>query len=273
MTSTELEKTAKAELVAALQSEQLAEIDSDVLQVPLLKIAQPLTREVNDGLASAGEFVNSLTGESIGDKTGFVLSWYQKGRFAADRAPGGRSYVAFSSTIPDAWGDLVGEEFVGTRFDEHPDAEETYKERVRAGEIEWGHGPLISTTHNFTGFVIVPPEEDDEEGESSFEPVRIALKRTDVPMARKFVFLAFRQKPSKAPWDFVYDLSTRRRDFTAGPAYLVEVKRGRSTTPEERQAAVELATLTKAGRVGDNSTTAANADTPVEPAAEGGLGL
>src|SRR5690349_14744664 len=125
MTSTDL-AVATPEELQLLQEQQASEFDSDLLQTPILKIGQPLTREVSNGDAEAGEFINTLTGEGLGDSLGFIVSYYQKGRFAVDRDTN-RAYVAFGATIPDAWEDLVGAEFVGTRFDEHPDAEETYK--------------------------------------------------------------------------------------------------------------------------------------------------
>lgn len=181
-----------------------------------------------------------------------------------------RAYVAFTDSIPDAWADLVGESFVGTPFAEYPDAEETYKDRVNSKEIEWGKGPLVSTTHNFTGHAIVEPLEG-EEGEAELQPVRLSLQRTNVPAAKKWITLQKSQRKA-AFWDRVYDLSTFQKNFTQGTAYLLGVRLGRPTTPEEKAQAVELAQHVQAGRVNDNATTAGG-DQPTEPKAEGALAV
>lgn len=267
MTGTEVATVDEAAL-AALQAQQEAEIDSDFLQAPILKVGQSMTREVKAGEADAGEFINTLTGEGVGTKVGFIVSYYQRGRFAANRETG-RAYTAFETTIPERWSELVGDEFVGTPFTEYPDAEEVYKARANRKEIEWGKGPLVSTTHNFTGHVLISPLEGDEEGQEELQPVRLSLKRTDVPAAKKILTLrkALRNRPF---WSRVFDLSTYNKEFTQGDSYLVNVKLGRETTAEEQQAASELAVAVAAGRVGDN-TEALGVDKPVEPDAQGGL--
>ena len=257
--------------LAALQAQQESEFDSDSFQTPILKIGQPLTREVQAEQAEAGEFINTLTGEGIGNAIGFIVSYYQKGRFAADR-DSGRAYVAFGDTIPEAWEPLVGDQFVGTRFDEYPDAEETYKQRVNDKEIEWGKGPLVSTTHNFTGFAIVSPLEGEEAPD--LQPVRLSLQRTNMPAVRKLLTLKKASLRNKPFWDKVFDLSTSKKEFQKGVAYLLEVKLGRDTTSDERSAAVELAQAVASGRVTDNSATASDEGRKApEPEAKGGLSV
>lgn len=179
--------------------------------------------------------------------------------------------MAFGSTIPDAWSDLVGDEYVGTPFDEYPDAEEVYKARVNKKEIEWGKGPLVSTTHNFTGFALVPSVDPDEPDE--MQPVRLSLQRTNMPSVRKILTLKRASLRGKPFWDVVFDLGTEKRSFDKGMAHLLTVKLGRATTPEERQAAVELAQAVAAGRVSDNQAADAATDKPSEPDAQGGLSV
>lgn len=265
MTSTDL-AVATPEELALLQEQQESEFDEGLFQTPILKIGQPLTREVEAGDADSGEFINTLTSEGLGNKVGFIPSYYQKGRFAVDR-DSNKSYVAFGPTIPEAWEDLVGAEFIGTPFTEHPDAEETYKKRVNAKEIEWGKGPLISTTHNFTGLVIVEPLEG-EDGEPELQPVRLSLQRVQMPAVRKWLTLKKSQR-NAAFWDRVYDLGTEKKDFPRGAAYVLTVKLGRQTTAEEKASAVELAQAVAAGRTESNED-GAN-DAPVAPDAKGGL--
>jgi hypothetical protein len=203
--------------LAVINAAQEDDIDSDLLTTPILKIGQPLTREVQDELAEVGEFINTATKEGIGNKVDFIVAYYQKGRFAADRDTN-RAYVAFGNTIPDHWADLVGEEFVGTPFSEYPDAEETYKKRVNAKEIQWGKGPLVSTTHNFTGYALV---ENPETGEVEPQPVRLSLQRTNVPAVKDWVSLKQTKLRNRPWWDRVFELSTYKKSFDKGTAYLL----------------------------------------------------
>jgi hypothetical protein len=257
---------ATPEELALLQEQQEGEIDSGLLQTPILKIGQPLTREVQADDAEAGEFINTLTSEGLGNAVGFIPAFYQKGRFATDDKTD-RTYVSIgSATIPEAWADLVGEEFVGTPFSEFPDAEERYKERVNAKEIEWGSGPPIATTHNFTGLVVLKPL--DGEGDPELQPVRLSLQRTNMPAVRKWLTLKKSQR-NAAFWDRVYDLGTEPKEFRKGRAFLLTVKLGRQTTPDEKQSAVELAQAVAAGLTQANETAAE--DKPVAPDAKGGL--
>ncbi len=258
--------TIDQEALAALQAQQDAEVGDGFISTPILKIGQPLTREVQAEEAEVGEFINTLTGEGIGTKIGFVVSYYQQGRFAADR-DSGRAYVAFDKTIPASWSELVGEEFVGTPFDEYPDAEEQYKARVNRKEIEWGRGPLVSTTHNFTGFALVPSVDPDEPDE--MQPVRLSLQRTNMPSVKRL--LTFRTALRGQPfWSVVFDLGTEKKPFDKGMAYLLTVKKGRDTTSDERQMAYELAIEVAQGRAVDNQAPEATS-AKAAPSANGGL--
>jgi hypothetical protein len=270
MTGTDVATLDAAEL-EALQRQQEEEFGDDLFQTPILKIGQPLTREVAAGEAESGEFINTLTGEGIGNKAEFIVSYYQRGRFAANRDTN-RAYVAFDSVIPPAWSELVGDEYVGTPFDEYPDAEETYKERVNKKEIEWGKGPLVSTTHNFTGLVVVSGVEGSDEPDE-LQPVRLSLQRTNMPGVRKILTLRRATLRNRPFWEKVFELSTYPKEFNKGTAHLLGVKIGRETTPEERQEAAALAQAVAAGRVSSNEGDESSVDAPAEPDAKGGLAV
>lgn len=260
---------ASAEELALIQQQE-AEFDDTPLQTPILKIGQALTREVQEGEAEEGEFINTLTGESLGESVQFIIAYYNRGRFAADKKTR-RAYVAFSEEIPESWADLVGEEFVGTPFSEYPDAEEQFKARVNAKEIEWGNGPLISTTHNYTGFVIVPGEEGSDEPDE-LQPVRLSLQRTNMPAVRKLNTLKRAMLRNKPFWDVVFELSSAKKAFAAGPAYLLNVKPGRKTSADEREEAKNLALAVAAGNVTSNED--AEVEAPAEaPENKGGLSV
>lgn len=265
MSSTDL-TTQDAALEAAL-AQQDAELVNAPVQIPILKIGQPLTKEVQDEQAEPGDFINTLTGAAYGDKVGFIVSYYNQGRFGSKKGDN-RAYVAQGDTIPESWGDLVGPENVGVRFDEYSEAEEQFKAAVNRGDREWEHGPMVSTTHNFTGLVIVPGFEDEPD---ELQPVRLSLKRTDVKAAKKIVTIKQAILRNKPFWEIVFDLSTVKNKYTQGMSFNLQVGTGRKTTLQEREEAQELFMLAAQGRTVDNS-----ADQPertAAPKAKGALEL
>lgn len=270
MTSTDLTPAQAAEL-EAIQAQQDAEFEGDTFQTPILKLCQPLTREVQEEQAEAGEFLNTLTGESLGTQIEFVIAFYHKGR-AARQESTSRYFVGPFDTIPAHWADLVGEEFVGTPFAEYPDAEEVYRDRVNRGEIEWGKGPLISTTYNYVGLVIPSPVEGDEDSEVEPQPVKLALTRRSNKVAiDKIGSLKRMTLRNKSFWDKTFEFSTSRKTFGNNVAYVVNVTLGRDTTPEEKQLASELAMAVIGGRVASNEEDAERGSQRVEPEAKGGI--
>lgn len=152
----------------------------------------------------------------------------------------------------------MGAEWVGQPFSEYPEAEEQFKAAVNAKTREWGKGPQVSTTHNFTGYAIVPGL--DPEDEEIMLPCRLSLKRTDVPAARKMIQLK-KMLRLRAFWDTTFDLTTSVKTSGRHESYIINVKQGRQTTDEERQLAVELAQSVVAQRVTDNSEQVEAADT------------
>lgn len=275
--STDVAKATSTEVTVALSAaeqellaSQATEFDDADLQVPILKVGQALTKEVQNDQAEAGEFINSLTGEGIGDSIGFIVAYYQKGRAGADRKTNRYFSAVGTDLIPDHWADLVGDDFVGTRFDEYPDAEEQYKVRVNNKEIEWGKGPQISTTHNFTGLAIVSGVEGSDEPDE-LQPVRLSLQRVQNPAVKKILSLYRMSLRNRPFWDKVFDLTTEKKTFPSGPAFVVQPSIGRDTTADERAEASALALATAGGRVVEQAGTG---DTDVEPkAAEGALAL
>lgn len=229
-------------------------------------MCQALTKEVKEGDAEAGEFLNTLTSESYGTKIKFVVSTAQRGRAASSQDS--RYYVAISQdTIPESWKDLVGEEFVGTPFSEYPDAEEQFKKAVNSGQREWGKGPLVSTTYNYTGLVIVPGEEDGDE--PTLMPVRIAFLRSTKKAHDKLQTLRKALLRNRPWWELVFEFETKEQTFGRNTAYVVQVKKDRETTAEEKQAAAELALAARAGRVEANEGAAE--EKREEPEAKGSI--
>jgi hypothetical protein len=245
MTSQELTQITPEEQALAVAMQ--ADLDGDTdLVVPILKICQSLTAEVVDGEAKAGDFINGLTQENFGNSIEFVVAAYQKGRFYSDKDTG-RSFSTTDPIAPDSW----PEEFAGRAFTSIDDAEERYREAVDAGKIEWGSGPSISTTHNFIGLVGASPV-----------PVRLSLMRTSAPAARKLkTMLRF----SQAFWDNVFVLKTEtKRSQRNEPFQSLVVKQGGKSTPEQRQAAVQVALAVKSNHVAEAPADAVE-DKPAKP--------
>jgi hypothetical protein len=174
-----------------------------------------------------------------------------------------------TDVIPEHWAEFgpVGEEFVGTPFAEHPDAEETFKSNVNAKLIPWGKGPKISTTHVFTGLALV---EDVESGEIELQPVRLSLQRTNVPAVRKWMNLRASKLRNRPFWDKTFVLETERNTYDKGMAFNLKVSLGRSTTDDEKAEALALAKAVMSG------LTVSNEDADVEAPADtpkGGLAV
>ena len=273
MASTEVEQAQAAEL-EALQAAQAAQFDRDETpgRVPILKIAQPLTKGLRDLDAEPGDFIDTLMEESLGNRVEFIPAFYQLGRFYAPKGSGRVFSSMDFDTIPETWGEAPSpdgkgtlEAFVGTPFAEFPDAEERFKDRVNAKEIPWGSGPPIQTTHNFTGLVVV----EDEDDEKIVRPVRLSLRSAQTKAARRIVQLCKMRRG--AMWDQVLDLTTKETEFTQGSAWILQVKPGRKTDHEERQAALALGLAASRAAVADNAEAEATAESaPVESK---GLGL
>lgn len=229
MTSTEVATTESAELEARekqLAAEALGGIDDRDVILPLVKIVQANSKEAATGKCPAGHFLNTLTGRDYGDDLEIIVATTFKGRFySPDDEEDTNVYVAGDvPVVPSNWpADLAGK-----RFDELPEAEETYRQRVDAGEIEWGRGPEIRTTHNYIGLAA------DDLG----IPLRLSLQRTSVPAARVINSLI---RFASTPWAQTIKLGLDQRfDKADRPYYVVTVSSGEQTSVEQRQAAVSL---------------------------------
>lgn len=218
----ELELAAKEQ---ALGEAALADLGEADLTLPMLKLTAGLTRSVIAGKHSPGVYVNSLTGADYGKTPELVVVYSFKGRFYSDRESGQSYSAAAVATAPNFWPD----KYAGQRFDELPDAEETYRERVNAEEIDWGKGPPIRTTFNYVGFLTADPE----------IPVRLSLMRTSKKASDKLQ--AILRWALKAPWHSVIELGVdQKSDAQDNPYFVTTVEQGRETSPEERAKAVQL---------------------------------
>lgn len=229
---TEVEKPDEAGALAPLSADEQAlvegvkeKIDRSSLVLPAIKLTHSLTKEVEDGDAEPGVYINSLTKQVYGDDVPFVVCGLYKGRFYSD--DDGGVFVARGDVAPSNW----PEEYAGKPFVDIPDAEEQWKLAANANDHPWGSGPPIATTYNFIGFVV---------GDDSDLPLRLSLMRSSKPAADKLKTLIF---SLRAPWDRVFQIRVRRGVNSKQQAfYATDVATGDVVEPEVRQKAVQIAT-------------------------------
>lgn len=258
--STELEKTQDAEVAVmspeeeALVAANQADVDASEFVIPILKLAQPLTDEVTAGDAKAGDFVLGLTGDTYSPPVEFIVAGKGRGRFRPGR-DGQRTLTAYDTpTVP--WKE---DPFFGQPFAEHPDAEEQFRAKVDAGDIEWGSGPPIQTTFNYTGYIV-----------GSDVPVRLSLRRTSAPAARKWNTLLDAVLHGRY-WDKTFILGSEQQKNQGGVYYIVTTQLGRQTTADEKSQAIRLAMALRSQSV---TTVGDENDAPTkEPDSNGGMDL
>ncbi len=238
--STELETQQAAELAAveALEAEAAASARSSLaderIRVPMIAPVQGTTKNPPKG-STGGDFVNTVTGTVYGPEIEMLIAVYNRGRTYAPKDPEtgkrtGEWYVAGPEAIvPNDW----PEEFRGRVFAELPEAEETFKRNANDRVHPWGSGPPITTTYNFTGYVVKSAAEDEEP-----IPVRLSLSRTSTRAARTLITML---KAQRSFWAKAIQLSTKREESVDGPYYVVQVgSYGAEPTLAQRKAAAEL---------------------------------
>lgn len=213
----------------ALAAQATAGLEDEGLTLPMLKLTQQMSAEVANDQVDSGHYVNSLTGADYGDSANLVIAFGPvKGRFLSIRRTGD-VYVAVGDVVPSNWPD----KYAGQRFDELPDAEETFRERVNNGDVEeWGSGPPIQTTRNYIGYLIEDPD----------LPVRLSLKSTGSQAAQKINSLL--RWTLKAPWHNAITLgAARKTDAQDNVYYVPTASLGEETDADQRQRAIQLANL------------------------------
>ena len=234
--STDIEKASAAEVELAAKIR--GKVDQASLKVPLVKLAQALTNEVVAKRATSGEYINSVTAESYGESFGFVIADTFIGRFARIDGVG---YNAQGPVAPENW----PSQYAGRAFAEIEDTEENFKAAVNRGEREFGHGPPISTTHNYVG-LIVGEDFDERVAENRLLPVRVSLMRKNARAAQTIDYLLLTWP---APWARLVQFSSVQDKNDHGTYYITEAAEGEATTTDQRSAAVSLATALQSARL------------------------
>lgn len=223
--TTDLATPTSTDLAPADIAGAFGQIESKDLVLPIVKLAQSLSKEVTEGITKPGNFVNSLTGTVYGTEFEFIIAAYFKGRFYATED---QSFFTNALVMPDHW----DHPDAGKPFTEIDDAEERYAAAANAKQREWGSGPPIQTTHNYVGYVV--GQEDDELG---VVPVRLSLMKSSAKTARSLNTLL---RLAKDPTKRIFNIGAESKTGPKGTYFVVAASQGRLAEPDEQAAAVEL---------------------------------
>lgn len=230
--STEIEGFSQAEL-DELNASITGQVKSSDIELPAIRLAQGISDAVADGIAKAGEFVNSLTDENYGDEFEFIFAYFFYGQALAVKEP--QFFGATTSDIiPQNW----PHPDAGKPFVQSDDYEDNFKRLVNSGEKEWGSGPPFSTTYNFVGYV----RSEDPDRPLDERLARLSFMRSSTPAAKKLLTL-FRL--DRALWNSAYKITRKKGESDKGNYYVAEAAKAGKATPEEIQAAVNLAKTLK----------------------------
>lgn len=228
--------------------------------VPRIDVVQGTTKQPPAD-AKLGDLYNTVTGAVFGTSVEFLVAEAHKGRFlGGKRSPDGKTYAAGDTpVVPEHW----PEQYRGRVFAELPEAQERYSAAANAGEIQWGQGPPIQDSFNFTGFVIKAAQ-----GEIELFPVRLSLKSTSSKAARKAGTLL---RGQKTLWTKALIFRTERETNSENEPYYVVHCDGYGDEPtfDQRKQAIEAALFAQQIGFLDSETIARATDAGDEPAAEG----
>lgn len=217
------------------------------LVVPRLKLAQSLTTEVKAKDADEGDLLNSLTGEVYGRELDVIVLSEEEGRFFRDHETRQAYSVIGEPVVPATW----PHQCANLPFIDCPDAEEEFRAAVKANEKDWGKGPGIATTYNFT-LLVRDPEAPEGAGADQWQtlPVRLSLQRATAKEARNWITLL---RLSRANWDQVYHLTTVDARSKKGDQFVgLKVKPGRKTTDAERELAYRMVVMIQGAAYDDD---------------------
>jgi hypothetical protein len=202
---------------------------------PRIDIRQGQSKDVPAGV-ELGDFYNTITGVSYGTRIEFLVIEAHKGRFlGGKRSPDGKTYAAGDVvTVPDHW----PEQYAGRVFSELPEAQEKYSEAANAGQIEWGKGPAIVDSFNFTGFITKADGEDVEPF-----PVRFSIRASNGPNRKAGSKAGALLRGLPNLWSKALVFASDEAQNKGGDEFYVTVVEGYGDEPtvDQRKAAVEAA--------------------------------
>jgi hypothetical protein len=227
------EDLAKAE--QALANVGRSRLENFGATTPRIDVRQSSSKNVPSGI-ELGDFYNTVTGIGYGPEIEFLVVEAHKGRFlGGKRSPDGNTHAAGDvRVVPDHW----PEQYRGRVFSELPEAQEKYSEAANAGQIEWGKGPAIVDSFNFTGFITKADGEDVEPF-----PVRFSIRASNGPNRKAGSKAGALLRGLPNLWSKALVFTSDEAQNKGGDEFYVTVVEGYGDEPtvDQRKAAVEAA--------------------------------
>jgi len=208
----ELQEKRKAALAeAGLPTEVVDDhIEQEDLQVPRVKLAQGSSKEVKDGTAKVGEFVNSVTGKSYGEEIIFLISQYIRQRIKF----GEEGSAVFDCLSLDSKTGNVHGRCSECNYSSFVDEEGNKKPK----------GPECSLIHGFLGMVL-------SEKMDILDPcIMLSMSSTSTGTAKKILTTHKLSRPMRNLWERVWRIGSAKKEkgqyswlqFTAQPSKFLD---------------------------------------------------
>ena len=193
------------------------EESSEDLVMPRLRLLQSVSTEVEEGNSELGKIKHSLSGEEW-DKLQIIPLFLRKSRicFDSDNVKGAPKCFA-----PDAIKNRSGE-----RCLEECPLNEAWKWKDN-------EPPQCDLVRSFPSLIL-----KDGKLTKGMDFASAAFVKSSTPVATTLIYL--RQKSGEPYWNYVYELSTEKKKFAKGLAYIFNIRQVRETTTKEREIAKNI---------------------------------
>lgn len=182
-------------------------IDREDIVLPRIRLLQPVSSDVTDGIASAGQFMNSVTGEVFPEDLHVLIFTHFKSRVYFD--PDGNGVLCLS---PDG---IEGSEFGACADCEYP----KWKDRVP---------PPCALVHNYPCYVL-----NAGAIEGTPLPIALSFMKTSTKAARKLNTMV---AVSHRSWfDFIFKVSSIKTKNDKGTYFVMEIEKLRDASEQERK--------------------------------------
>lgn len=194
-------------------------VETEDIVIPRVRLLQPISPEVVDRKGNAGDFINSMTGETLKEMD-ILIFWYLKSRLLFNRALPGGNNEGIACRSVDGKVSLDGKKCGGcpaTMWDT------LTEEQRRQGQKS--RGPECDTVHNFPCLIL--------NSNTPELPISLSLRRTSANQAKQLISLV---KLSRINWwNTIFRVTSKLTRNDRGAFYVYEVKTARPATEDERK--------------------------------------
>lgn len=201
------------ELVVSIPGTEEEEIEDFTL--PRLRLLQSISSEVEEGESQAGKIRHSLTGKEW-DKIQIIPICLRKSRALFDELNLKGAPICFS---PDSKFNREGKLCI---------QECPYD---RAWDWDGSKPPRCPKALNFPCIIL-------EEGKATRDFASATFMKSSAQVGSKLIY--FRTVSGLPYWAYVYELTSRAKQFPKGKAYIFEIKQVRRTNKEEAKIAEDI---------------------------------